>query len=51
MYSSVVKLLSHSLLHKADASLHIFLRLYPLLQRRISCLEELLMPGGGRPHL
>ena len=51
MYSSVVKLLSHLLLHEADASLHIFLCLYPLLQRRISRLEELLMPGGGRPHL
>ena len=47
----VVKILSHSLLHKADAGLHIFLRLYTLLQRRISRLEELLMPGGGRPHL
>ena len=51
MYSRVVKLLRHSLLHKADASLHIFLRLYPLLQRRIGRLEELLMPGGRRPHL
>ena len=45
------KPLLHSLLHKADASLHAFLRLYPLLERRISRLEELLVPGGGRPHL
>jgi hypothetical protein len=46
-----MKVLCHSLLHKADACLHIFLRVYPLLQRRISRLEELLVPGGGRPHL